>query len=44
LSTSKMPPQQSNGLLDLFDQLLDFRAHQRCIRSDRRESARPDPM
>jgi hypothetical protein len=22
-----MPPQQSDGLLDLVDQLLDFRAH-----------------
>jgi hypothetical protein len=26
-STSKMPPQQSDGLLDGFDQLLGFRAH-----------------
>jgi hypothetical protein len=24
-----MPPQQPDGLLDLFDQLLDFRAHLR---------------
>jgi hypothetical protein len=24
-----MPPQQSDGLLDLFDQLLDFGAHLR---------------
>jgi hypothetical protein len=27
LSTSKMPPQQPDRLLDLFDQLFDFRAH-----------------
>src|SRR5262249_5915827 len=27
LSTSKMPPQQPDRLLDLIDQLLDFRAH-----------------
>src|SRR5947207_3436409 len=26
-STSKMPPQQPDRLLDLFDQSLDFRAH-----------------
>jgi hypothetical protein len=26
-STSKMPPQQSDRLLDLFDQSFDFRAH-----------------
>jgi hypothetical protein len=27
LSTSKMPPQQSDRLLDLVDDILDFRAH-----------------
>jgi len=27
-STSKMPPQQSHGLLDLFDQRFGFRAHE----------------
>jgi hypothetical protein len=27
LSTSKMPPQQSQGLLDVVDQSLNFRAH-----------------
>jgi hypothetical protein len=26
-STSKMPPQQSHGLLDVIDQILGFRAH-----------------
>jgi hypothetical protein len=27
VSTSKMPPQQPDRLLDLFDKSLDFRAH-----------------
>jgi hypothetical protein len=27
VSTSKMPPQQSHRLLDLFDEALGFRAH-----------------
>jgi hypothetical protein len=27
VSTSKMPPQQANGLLDFVDQILGFRAH-----------------
>jgi hypothetical protein len=27
VSTSKMPPQQPHRLLDLFDQVLGFRAH-----------------
>jgi hypothetical protein len=27
LSKSKMPPQQRDGLLDLVDDILDFRAH-----------------
>jgi hypothetical protein len=27
VSTSKMPPQQPDRLLDLFDESFDFRAH-----------------
>jgi hypothetical protein len=32
-STSKMPPQQSHGLLDRFDQLLGFGAHKGTLDS-----------
>jgi hypothetical protein len=28
LSKSKMPPQQRDRLLDIVDELLDFRAHE----------------
>src|SRR5580693_581667 len=31
LSTSKMPPQQRGGLLDLLDELLDFGAHESVL-------------
>jgi hypothetical protein len=31
LSQSKMPPQQGDGLLDVFDAALGFRAHGRDI-------------
>ena len=31
VSTSKMPPQQSRGLLDVFDQGLGFGAHDFCF-------------
>ena len=37
-STSKMPPQQSHGLLDRFDELLDFGAHGVGISWRRRDS------
>src|SRR5208337_1730846 len=37
-STSKMPPQQSHGLLDRFDELLGFGAHGVGISWRRRDS------
>jgi hypothetical protein len=36
VSTSKMPPQQSHGLLDGFDQRFGFRAHDHELRWKRR--------
>jgi hypothetical protein len=30
-SKSKMPPQQRDRLLDIADELLDFRAHERVL-------------
>jgi hypothetical protein len=48
VSTSKMPPQQSHGLLDRFDEGLGFRAHERLKTPGRnrrrRENAAGGPL
>ena len=43
VSTSKMPPQQSQGLLDRLDQLFGFGAHRQGILDWRREPSGPAP-